>query len=65
MFCGGLVDQVWEEFRLCRDQLRHHGLACENRSESIEFVLKVRIILALSHGDVRALRLNYSQDMVR
>jgi hypothetical protein len=65
MLGGGLIERVGKEFWLCGDQLRHHGFLCENRSESIEFVLKVCEILALPHVNVRALRWNDIPDMVR
>lgn len=65
MLGGGLVDRIWEEFRLCRDQMRHHGFVCKHPSKSIEFVLKVRIIPAPPHVDVRTLRWNNSTGLVR
>ena len=52
MLGGCLVKRVGKELWFCGDQLRHHGFVCKHRSESIEFVLKVRVILALPHGGV-------------
>ena len=46
MFRGGLVDRIGEEFRLCRDQMGHHGFVCEHYSKPIEFVLEIREIHA-------------------
>jgi hypothetical protein len=34
----------------------HHGFACEHRSKSIEFILKIRVIHALSYEHVWLLR---------
>jgi hypothetical protein len=65
MFSGGLVDRIGEEFRFCHDQMGHHGFACEHRSMSSEFELKICVIRALPQVDVRAFRRNTSQDMVR
>lgn len=55
MLGGCLIERVGKEFWFCGEQLRHHGFVCKHRSESIEFVLKVRVILALPYGDVRTL----------
>ena len=55
MLGGGLIEWVGKEFWLCGDQMRHHGFVCKHHSESIQFVLKVRVILALPHGGVRTL----------
>lgn len=65
MLSGGLVNRVGEEFWFYGDQMGHHGFVCEHRSQSIEFVLKIRVIHALPHVDVRAFRWNNSRDMVR
>ena len=47
MLRGGLVDRVRKEFGLCGDEVRHHSLAREHRSDSMEFVLEIRVIRAL------------------
>jgi hypothetical protein len=43
----------------------HHGFACEHRSKSIEFELKIRVVRAFSHGHFRVSRRNNYRDMVR
>jgi hypothetical protein len=65
MLSGGLVDRIGKEFRFHHDQMGHHGFACEHRSKSSEFELKICVIRALPQVDVRAFRWNTSQDMVR
>jgi hypothetical protein len=65
MLSGGLVDRIGEEFWFCHDQMGDHGFACEHRSKSIEFVLKICVIRALLHGHVRVFRRNNSRDTIR
>ncbi len=62
---GGLVDRVGEGFRLCRDEMGHHGFMCEHCTKPIEFVLKIRVIRVLPHGDIRVFRRNNSLGMIR
>jgi hypothetical protein len=53
MLSGGLVDRIGVEFRFCHDQMGHHGFACEHRSKSIQFVLKIRVIRAVPYMNIR------------
>lgn len=62
MFGGGLVDRIGEELRLCCDQMGHRSFVCEHHSKPIEFVLKIREIRVLPHGDTRVFRRNNSLD---
>ena len=59
MFSGGLVGWIGEEFRFCHEHMRDHGFACEHRSKSIEFTLKIREICAGPQRDVLVFRRNY------
>jgi len=65
MVCGGLVGGVGEEFRFCRDQMGDHAFMCEHRSKLLEFALKLSILRASRHLEVRVFRWNISRDTLR
>ena len=50
MLRGGLVDRIREEFEFCGDEIEHHAFLCEHSSDSMEFVLEIRVIRALLTG---------------
>lgn len=50
---GGLVDRVGKELGFRGDQMRYRRFVCERRPKPIQFVLKVRVIGAFPHVDVR------------
>ena len=58
--CSCLIGGVGEEFRLCRDQVGHHGFVRKHRSKSGEFALKTGVLCTPPYRRARILRLDNS-----
>jgi hypothetical protein len=65
MLRGGPVYWVRKEFCLCGNQMRRHGFFCKYRSESLELVLKIRVLFVLDYMIARMFRQGNVRDMVR